>query len=71
MLKKTNKKMLGAVASSSSLLSAYVSHGSNENVGAEGSEKSLDKVSHTSRTISRYSRNKKEVNRNIYYFQSH
>lgn len=41
-LSKTNKKMLGAVASSSSLLSTYVSHGSNENVGAEGSEKTLD-----------------------------
>lgn len=58
-LKKTNKKMLGAVASSSSLLSTYVSHGSNENVGAEGSEKSLDKVSEASRTIGRHSRNKK------------
>lgn len=58
-LKKTNQKMLGVVAGGSSLLYTYVSHGSNENVGAEGSEKTLDKVSEVSRTISRYSRTRK------------
>lgn len=59
LLDKGNKKMLGAMASSTRILSTYVSHGSNENVGAEASEKSLDKVSEVSSTVRRFSRNRK------------
>lgn len=59
LLDKSNKKMLGAMASSTRILSTYVSHGSNENVGAEASEKSLDKVSETASTVRRFSRNRK------------
>lgn len=59
IFKKSNKKMLGAMAGSSRLLSTYVSHGSDENVGAEGSEKSLERVADVTRTVGRYSKNKK------------
>lgn len=59
LLDKGNKKMLGVMATSTKILSTYVSHGSNENVGAEASEKSLDKVSGAASTVRRFSRSRK------------
>ncbi|WP_252344730.1 CD1108 family mobile element protein [Gemella sp. zg-1178] len=59
ILYKSNKKMLGAMASSAGILSSYISHGSHENVGAEASEKSLDKISQSVSTVRKFSRNRK------------
>ena len=59
LLKKSNQKMFGVVANSSSLLSSYVAHGSDENVGADATEKSLDKVSYASGKMSRSLKDRK------------
>lgn len=59
-LSKTRNKTLGGVSNSSSLLASYMSTGSSENVGAEGSEKSLNKVASVSRRLSNFRKNKRE-----------
>lgn len=53
LLKTSNQKMFGAFANSFSLLSSYVEQGSDENVGVDATEKSLNTVSSASRKIGR------------------